>query len=295
MITYDWQLVLDHRWENVFNELLKYGKLYGTLNVPHRFKKEESTDWERKLANWVFTQRRKLRIGELELWRYEKLISVGFDFEPHDSHFEEKYTEFLEFQKRFGHPLVPYACKEYPSLYSWISHLRRRPLSDERRKRLNDAGFVWSYISERWQIRFRELVDYKNKFGHFVIPLKLNEYNELRIWTQKMRSKKINKKRKILSADKIKLLDSIGFTWDPELVRWENNFNNLVQFKAENGHCHPLIKNNRFEGLGNWIVRLRKYKHKLTIEQIAKIDSLGFEWDTYKALRERNKLKKKML
>lgn len=291
-MTYYRQLALDKHWEEMFNELMKYKELHGTLNVPHRFGKKYNSELERKLANWVFTQRRNKRIGKLLQWRDEKLISVGFDFEPFETHFEEIFADFLKFKEKYGHTLVSENSEDFPTLYRWIAHIRQRPLTDERRTRLNNAGFVWSYISEYWQIKFRELVEFRNEFGHFVISVNLTEYKDLRNWAQRMRNEKRkgNRKGKDLSEDKIKLLDSIGFSWEPEVTKWENNLNNLIQFKEEYGHCHVLVRNCKFDGLGWWVIWLRKSKHKLTQEQISQIDSLGFVWNTKEAFQERKKL-----
>jgi len=99
---------------------------------------------------------------------------------------------------------------------------------------LEAIGFEWK-IGRRsdFHSRFKELIDYKQAHGHVNVPINNNKGNphqglgrwvaSLRIWKKKEEEKarqgvvKEKKKRggifKALSAEQIKLLDSIGFDW----------------------------------------------------------------------------------
>ena len=61
-------------WEERFDELKAYHAEHGHTRVSKRE--------DLKLAEWVFSQRKRHRHGELRPERREKLESLGFDFSP---------------------------------------------------------------------------------------------------------------------------------------------------------------------------------------------------------------------
>ena len=82
------------------------------------------------------------------------------------------------------------------------------------------------------------------------------------------------------SAEQIKLLNSLGFVWDPLVEQWEESFRALQKFKAREGHC--LVVRKFKEGkhkLGVWVGAQRQRKRRLSPERIQRLDSLGFSWD----------------
>ena len=99
MMTYETELRLDLLWESNFELLIKYKQLYGTINVPNRTSNLDYPEWERKLGRWVATQRKRYNKNELKTWRYEKLVSVGFDFDPFETLFEKHFWNYLSIKK----------------------------------------------------------------------------------------------------------------------------------------------------------------------------------------------------
>jgi hypothetical protein len=291
MISYNSQLKNDLRWEERFNELLKYRDLYGTVNVPNRFVFPEYPYWERRLGSWVCTQRQYHKKGKMAEWRESKLNSVNFDWEPFDTRFEQHFADFLKFKEKYGHVLVPQDCNEYPSLGSWVSHLRVKPVTDEVRKRLNNVGFVWNSIDEYWQIMFRELVEFKRIHGNFKVSERRKGYEKLGPWAVRMRKAKRWGKGQNITNEQIQLLDSIGFDWEPVEADWNRNINKFKEFIAKYNHTLVPIRRCEIEGLGWWVSWVRKNKHKLTNAQIDQLDSLNFEWDAEFAYRARNNIK----
>jgi len=281
----------DEIWESKFQLLLDYQKLYGTVDVPNRILNLETPEWERRLGSWVNTQRQSYKKGKLLQWRYDRLISADFDFDPFDTRFERHFTDFLTYKIKYGHALVPQDCNEYPSLGSWVSHMRCKPQSEERRERLNKAGFIWSMIDEYWQIMFRELIAFKQIHGHFKVSEKRSGSEKLGTWVVRMRKAKRYGIGQNLSEEQIKLLDSIGFDWDPAEADWNRNYKKLLKFIDENDHCLVPLKRCKIEGLGWWVYWLRKNKHKLSENQISQLDSVGFEWNSDIAYRKRNNIK----
>jgi len=288
-INYARQLYLDQIWEDNFNLLLKYKDLYGTLNVPMRRDKLEYPEWERKLGSWVFTQRQRHRKGKMLDWRYSKLVSIDFDFEPFETQFEEYFVEFLKFKEKYGHTLVPQEGSEFPILGRWVFHIRNRSTRPDRIERLNKEGFVWNAIDEVWQNRFRELAEFKRQHGHLKLSVRTGNA-QLTAWVGRLRKLRRGTMSPQLSEEQIKLLDSIGFDWEPLDADWNRHFEKLLEFINKYNHPYVKAKDCEIEGLGNWVSWLRYNKNNLSNEKIDQLDSVGFEWDSYTALKKRNRL-----
>jgi hypothetical protein len=62
--------------------------------------------------------------------------------------------------------------------------------------------------------------------------------------------------------------------------KWEEGFRYLEDFKAREGHCR--VPKRTLEGefnLGEWVVRQRDPRVKLSHDRRARLDALGFVWD----------------
>jgi Helicase associated domain len=99
---------------------------------------------------------------------------------------------------------------------------RRNKLSEERKEKLEEAGFVWDCNVMRDDEAFHEnydkLVAFKKAKGHCGIPNKYRRDRPLGRWAAKMRDLRAMEE---LDADRLKALNDIGFVWklDPILKR----------------------------------------------------------------------------
>jgi hypothetical protein len=93
--------------------------------------------------------------------------------------------------------------------------------------------------------------------------------------------------RGLLSIERIRSLDDLGFIWDKRAAAFEVRFNKLVAYKKKHGHTnvpanHPDNRGKR-GALGCWVNNLRARKRKqivtLTGNMIKRLDALGFVWD----------------
>jgi virulence-associated protein VagC len=72
----------------------------------------------------------------------------------------------------------------------------------------------------------------------------------------------------------------LGFVWDPLTEQWEDAFALLQKFHKREGHCLvPKTRDGEESKLGAWVSKVRLKKAKLSKDQIARLDSLGFVWD----------------
>ena len=100
------------------------------------------------LYSWVSKQRagaEKLTEG-----RRIRLNEIGFIWDPLEDQWEEGFLSLKKFREREGHCSVPTRHMEGgTNLYSWVSKQRAgaEKLTEGRRIRLNEIGFVWSAIN----------------------------------------------------------------------------------------------------------------------------------------------------
>ena len=80
-------------------------------------------------------------------------------------------------------------------------------------------------------------------------------------WVKKQRANKST-----LPPERMTKLQSLKFEWDlqhPNDTRWENNFEALKTFHAENGHCHvpkDHVTDETGIKLGAWLAKLAMSK-----------------------------------
>eukprot|EP00978_Attheya_sp_CCMP212_P011170 scaffold27385_cov47-Attheya_sp.AAC.3 len=178
-----------HRtWDQRFQELVDFKKINGHTNVPQR---------SGQLGNWVDTQRKEFcRLKEgiaspLTSDKCEKLKSIGFKFKCQPT-FDQRFQELVDFKKINGHANVP---QLYGPLGAWVNNQRTQyrrfqegiasPLTNERRKKLEDIGFAFVYRPTAWNQRFQELVHFKKINGHTNVS---QSFGQLGRWVQTQRA-----------------------------------------------------------------------------------------------------------
>ena len=90
---------------------------------------------------------------------------------------------------------------------------REGRLSPERKRRLDERGFVWDPKSDAWEVMFAELERYKERFGDCNVPQVWKENPKLGSWVRVQRQ--FGKLGKLPLARKARL-DALGFSWGPQ-------------------------------------------------------------------------------
>jgi len=140
----------------------------------------------------------------------------------------ERYLELVEYQKEFGHCVVPYHYKQNAKLALWVKRQRHQhklkhegqhsTMSDDREAALESLGFVWDSHKAVWEERINELIAYRTKHGHCNVPAKFAENSQLAIWVKcQRRQYKLfcAGERSNMTEARIKKLSEVGFVWDP--------------------------------------------------------------------------------
>ena len=257
----------EENWEERFSELLAYKAQHGDVNVP--------TDPSNKLWVWVRKQRQSGGKGLLSKDRLQRLVDIGFNWDPRASNWGEMFNELLAYKAQHGDVNVP---DEWPTpLGTWVGKQRASKrlgnLSDDRLQRLVDVGFVWDANESRWEARYNELCAHREKHGDISIPH--DRASELWRWVSTQR---IFKKKGKLPADKMRRLDEVGFIWDVAEAQWETRFEELLAYRTIHGSVN--VPTQPPTPLGSW-VNTQRMSHKqgrLSTERVLQLDEIGFKW-----------------
>jgi hypothetical protein len=150
-----------------------------------------------------------------------------------------RYGELIKYKEQCGDCNVHANWPENKQLGTWVSRQRgdyqKGILSKDRIKRLEDIGFVWNPIDSQWEEMFIELTEYKDKHGDCNVPCQWAENKQLDKWNSHQRA---NYQKGILSKDRIKRLEDIGFVWKKLKSNWEEMFEALIEYKEDHGNCN---------------------------------------------------------
>jgi hypothetical protein len=196
---------LTEAWEKGFSHLNLYQEREGHCRVPYGHKEGSYS-----LGTWVGTQR--YGKDKLSEERRKRLDDIGFTWDPLTEAWDESFSHLKLYLEREGHCRVPAQHKEGSySLGTWVTVQRssKARLSEERRKRLDEIGFIWDPFSEDWDEGFRVLKLYQEREGGCRVPAQHKEGSfRLGTWVGTQRYGKDK-----LSEERRKRLDDIGFIW----------------------------------------------------------------------------------
>lgn len=139
-----------------------------------------------------------------------------------------RYTELLDFFKKFGHCLVPLRFPQNSSLSHWVKRQRYQyrvktegkhsTLNDDRQAALEALGFVWDSHAASWEERWNELRDFRDTFGHTNVPKTFKANPQLAIWVKSQRRHyrlHCQGKASAMSSQRVEKLLSLGFLFNP--------------------------------------------------------------------------------
>ncbi|MEQ1933721.1 MAG: helicase associated domain-containing protein, partial [Fimbriimonadaceae bacterium] len=129
-----------------------------------------------------------------------------------------------------------------------------------------------------WDERYGELLAYRDGHGNLNIPQRSS--TKLGLWSHSQRQ---NRKNGILTAERIRLLDVIGFEWAPRDSVWDEGFNKLLAYKAAHGNVD--VSKHQNTDLGTWVSVQRKAKSRgeITEERVQRLNEVGFIWDAHES------------
>jgi len=270
----------DETWMKWYRELEKYTLENGNPHVPR-------THANTKLASWVWIQRaRRERVygsaPPLTSEQVELLDKLGFLWGARDG-WMVQLEKLKEFKTKFGHCNVESGENSYARLFKWLARQRlnnyKGQLQAERVAMLDALGVEWGSLWDaKWNAMYEQLKQYHTEHGNSDVP---NDYEADQPLAEWVKAHRLQRKKKTLSDEKIKLLDEIGFTWKHrDRGMWEDRLAEVVSFKEKHGHCNIPMSITDPPKLGAFInaTRVQRNKGTLSAERIAKLDEVGFVW-----------------
>lgn len=289
-------------WDQRFHELCAFKERFGNTRVPVKWKENPI------LGNWAAAQRYKYRHGRVSARHVELLNSIQFEWEvpraiPDAAEWDEKLARFLKYREETGRTDFARDDMQVKSIAGWVQAQRAArkagKLDPERERRLNEVGFPWDSMAPgseaHWRRRADELKAYVQTHGTALVTVTDKVTLGLKEWVALQRSLR---RRGRLSEQRIQLLDSVGFIWEPKVTRrqsvdgagvngagWQEMRVALVSYFKLHGNCHVPASWPANPALAQWVIEVRKLqaRDRLSADQIGSLDALGFAWSAAEA------------
>lgn len=140
-------------------------------------------------------------------------------------------------------------------------------------------------MTDSWTIRVLELQAFKEANGHTNVPKDFQLNQALGHWVRDQRQAKAEG---TLNEEQIKALEHLGFDFQSlkpkpvpqakpttQLKVWEKHFEELAEYKKENGNFQGIVSNKPV--IGDWLRRQKRYYRDNTLKQdrINRLKELG--------------------
>lgn len=259
------------KWEYMFGKMTAFYNENKHCTVPRDFK-------DRTLYGWYRKQKLLYAAGLIPKEHITKLNSINFHFgDGHTLYWERKwlgsYNQLLEIYNKTGESnVIRQKDNTHPLFYisNWVAMERGKykkgKLKDWQIEKLEKIGFQWEMnrlpsqkrFVDDWLDKLALLEDYKKEFGDCNISQnnKDPKYSGLGKWLNDQRNN-FKKSRKILTKDRIELLEDIGVMWDMDVFNFEKRIEQLIKFKEENESFNIPSNYKPNPSLGNYIYRLK--------------------------------------
>ena len=273
-IGFEWNPI-DSAWDQWFEELKKYHFVFGNCNVSKNSKTHSL------LGSWLSNQRTNYKNNALLPERIEKLNSLGIDWHPINSLWNEMYEKLELYKRKHGSCRVKQTDRENRILATWVrtqrENYRSGILPPDKVTKLELIGFEWDLFGADWERLYSDLLAYKKAHGDCRPTSKSTKNKELVLWVSVQR---INYKKGLMSFERIKLLNDIAFDWNPLENDWLKFYEELKLYKIEHGSCLVPSRYKQNPPLGKWVAnqRTKRKKGLMSSQHIALLDEIDFYW-----------------
>eukprot|EP00899_Mesostigma_viride_P010421 jgi/Mesvir1/19380/Mv10419-RA.1 len=257
-------------WDERYQELVRHKEKYKTCDVDAR---------SGGLGLWVARQRSVWKQGLMSETRYHKLCAIDFVFDAQRQAWNTKFRELAEFHTAMGHTDVPLRWEDNPELGRWVVRqrylMKAGLLEPARKQRLSGIDFTWNIWESQWELRFQQLIKYKEEYGSTLVPKGWKGNTALATWVETVRTAKRNGDLSTLSFTQ--KLKTIGFVFEPLQESWDQRFAELCQHRQREGHLRGPFP----PGLEQWVHTQRQLHRtkKLSLQRWRRLNLVAFVWD----------------
>lgn len=140
---------------------------------------------------------------------------------------QARFDQLAQFKNEHLHCNVPQNYNKMKGLGGWVNRQRtagaKGTLLQERIDKLDSISFSWNIMNDAWDIRFDQLVKYKEEHGNCDVSHNYED-TELSKWVQKQRYLSTLKSRGStktnLSDEREAKMTKLGFEWRPSNSSW---------------------------------------------------------------------------
>ncbi|MCD7833931.1 MAG: Helicase associated domain protein [Lachnospiraceae bacterium] len=214
-----WSNVNDTKWDKAYQEAKDYAAEKGDLSVPARYVTEKGF----RLGTWIKNQRNLFRDGKLSASRKEKLDTIGMVWQTDP--WEYRLGLVKDWYRENGTLAIPQnTVTDGVWIGKWLNSqkkaLEEGKLSQRQAALLSELPLDGvAAASAHWNEMYLDAKEYSVNRGSFArVPrgYRGRSGGNLNVWIlNQRRTRRAGK----LSEEKIRLLDEIGFVWDPQEVR----------------------------------------------------------------------------
>lgn len=241
-------------WNAMYRKMVEYKEKHGHVDVkrnPLKSEKEANPDIV-KLGSWVGRVRLEARrpVGHpdhIEPYKVIALNRLGFNWEPRENYWMEKYEELKNYMTQSGknkmptrkEPLGVWCDGQVLEYNKFNSGIKPCYITRDRIDMLNNIGFIWDRMGTAWKELYNELKGYSEKYGHCHVPANYGDKTLFR-WIAKQRKKFKNYKagkKPTLTEEQVTKLEEIGF-FEPSETR-------LAKYNAQKEHQERFTKRER--------------------------------------------------
>lgn len=276
-------------WYDLYEDAKAYQKEYGTLNgVPALYTGKSG----RRLSNWIFTQRRKYRIGELSEEQIQMLNDIRFEWEAEsETYWDKGYRYAKAFYEANGHLDMEqrYKTEDGFALGLWVFDYRKAynglktktEITEKQIKQLEAIGMVWKK-DKIWDKRFAALEVFYNSTNR--LPKQDSDDKDELVLGRWLYSQRKYYRDGYFTKYKLQKLASVGVTEEwlkPQPTPFEKGYAVAKTYYDEHGNLDIATNYQHPNGfwLGSWVDKIRKKKAELSKDQLEMLDIIGFVWE----------------
>lgn len=282
-----WEADRDRSFDDWVQLLCEYRVQFGDVKVPDGF-----IFHGKNLGRWCGNVRLQYKSGRLDAERVARLEAVGFVWAPVEALWENGYLHAKRYFERNRNLDVPkdYIDEDGYKLGLWIQTQRRVKagnrhgnLDEEKIEKLEALGIRWNVGREDGFKKYLEA--YKRFMAISTAKLTARYVTEdglpLGRWVYQM---KYQKAKGLLSEDKVRALDEIGFRWDIQSPNWMRSYEEAKAYYEEHGN---LIVPEEYSsslgtGLAYWVRKqaseyAKEYHGALSASQVAMLEEIHIE------------------
>ena len=276
---------LSSTWDTYYNAAKEYYDKNSNLNVPKRYVTDEGLT----LGAWISTQRkvRNGAAGVLTPAQIHRLDMIGMNWENvQEQRWENGFNHAKEYFNEHGNldAAAGYICDDGFKLGAWLANNRQQyknnsvKLSDERAKRLEEIGMVWSKVNALWEKNYIEAAKYYRENGNLDIPVSYvtDEGIKLGMWLNNQK-----KSRNKLTTEQAERLSLIGMVWENKYnANWNSMYEEAKRYYKTFGDLKvpAAYRTKNGKALGKWIYNQRG-NSKISAQRRSLLNEIGMVWN----------------